>query len=99
MTTENYYNPIQIIKNSSFSTQNGIDRFPGEMVELDSDQIFINGKECRASIYAWFDKKIVSKGRLCNNYIITYEGNIIITDYFFEAAETYKYIIETYKEK
>lgn len=98
MTTENYYDPKQIIKNSSFSTQNGIDRFPGEMVELDSDQIFIKGEERVARIYAWFDKKRVDKGRLCNNYIVTYACNIIIVDYFFEAVETYKYIIETYKQ-
>jgi len=97
MKGENFYNPEELIEERRISLPNGLDGIPGELVKLDTDELLIDGETCNITLYAWFDKKWVFKERKCsNNFIVKYKHNILILDYYFEAAETYRYLIDKY---
>ena len=71
----------------------GLDRFPGELMFLDSDEIYFENKVIEMKLYAWYNKKSTR----ASSFIISYRSNYIILDFHYEAVLVYQNILNKFK--
>ena len=84
----------QLIKTRKiYNNQCGLDRFPGELLFLDSDELDYENDVIEMKLYAWYNKESTK----ANSFIISYHYNYIILDYHYEAVLVYQNLLNKYK--
>ena len=84
----------ELIKTRKIYNNNcGLDRFPGQLLFLDSDQINYENKIIDINLYAWYDKK----SEKAKSFIISYRWNYIILDFHYEAVAVYENLVNKYE--
>jgi len=76
-----------------YNNQSGLDRFPGELLFLDSDEIDYEDDVIELRLYAWYNKKSTR----ASSFIISYRSNYIILDFHYEAVLVYQNLLTKYK--
>jgi len=81
-----------ILKNQTIKNID-IDRFPGKLLKLDSDEIILPKEENATNmhLYSWSRKK-----QNTPMFIITYQSNIIIIEWHHIATQVFNYLLEKY---
>jgi len=79
--------------------ENGIERWPGEFMRLDTEEIQFEGEIIEISIFVWYElTKEKTQPEKWSGFIISL-GNrkYAYTDFFFQAIGVWNYLLNTYR--